>query len=473
MKMKKTLLSMAVISALSCCGAEVYADATSIETMNEELIDLHSQAQDIQNAADAEERELTEDENGAIDELMAKFKTIEASIARRERINAATVRLSSSNGRKSDPSAAADPVDPVRPNAGLTSLVNHKEKGKNGFRDFGEFSKAVCASAGNGATVDPRLMKNAPTTFSSEGVGADGGFEIPPDFRTEIMTTIEAETSLLGMTDGMTSSSNTLVLPRDDVSQHDGSNGVQAYWEGEAGQIDQSKMNLKQNIIRLHKLTSLVPVTEELISDGSAIDSYLRRKVPEKFDFKINDAIINGTGAGMLQGINKSGALVTVAKESGQVAGSLVFENIINMWSRMSAADRKNAVWLINQDIEPQLLTMSFEGASSSVPAYMPAGGLSGAPYGTLMGRPVMPIESCQALGTAGDIMLVNMKQYLTAMKTGGMRTDVSMHLWFDYDVMAYRFIMRIAGETWRKTPITALNGGTTRSPFVRLATRA
>lgn len=470
----KKYIDMLFIQMLMSFSACVRADALSIDDLNLKLVDLHGQAQDIQNAADAEGRELTDEESGAVDELMVNFKSVEKDISRRESIDAANDRIAS-KGRKSEPSAAGVVVggDQSRPNAGLSSMVSKALKGKNGFNSFGEFAMSVRAGAGNGAILDPRLLKNAPTTYSSEGVGADGGFEIPPDFRTEIMSTITAESSLLGMTDQLTSGSNTLILPRDDVSQHDSTNGVQAYWEGEAGQIDQSKINLDQNIIRLNKLTSLVPVTEELVADGSAIDSYLRRKVPEKFDFKINDALLNGTGAGMPMGINKSGALVTVAKESGQVAATIVFENIVNMWSRMSAADRKNAVWLINQDIEPQLMTMSFEGTSSSVPAYMPAGGLSGQPYGTLMGRPVMPLESCQALGTAGDILLVNMKQYLTAMKTGGMRTDVSMHLWFDYDVMAYRFILRMAGETWRKTPITALYGGTTRSPFVRLETRS
>ena len=471
----KKYIDVLFIQMLMSFSACVRADALSIDDLNAKLVDIHSQAQDIQNAADAEGRELTDEESGAVDELMVNFKSVEKDISRRESIEAANNRIAS-GGRKSEPSASvilAPGSDIVRPNAGLSSLVNKALKGKNGFNNFGEFAMSVRNGAGNGAVVDPRLLKNAPTTYSSEGVGADGGFEIPPDFRAEIMSTIEAESSLLGMTDQLTSGSNTLVLPRDDVAQHDGTNGVQAYWEGEAKQIDQSKMQLDQNIIRLNKLTALVPVTEELVADGSAIDSYLRRKVPEKFDFKINDALLNGTGAGMPMGINKSGATVTIAKESGQVAGTVVFENITNMWSRMSAADRKNAVWLINQDIEPQLLTMSFEGTSSSVPAYMPAGGLSGAPYATLFGRPIIPLESCQALGTAGDIMFVSMKQYLTALKTGGIRTDVSMHLWFDYDVMAYRFILRMAGETWRKTPITALHGGTTRSPFVRLETRS
>ncbi len=324
-----------------------------------------------------------------------------------------------------------------------------------------------------GGSVDNRLVKNAATTYSSEGTGADGGFLVPPEYRTAIMETVLAESSLLGRTDQLTSSSNTLVLPKDENTAWDTTNGVQATWEGEADTLSQSKVNLKANTIRLNKLASLVPVTEELNEDASALDSYLRRKVPEKMDYKINDAIINGTGAGMPLGIMSSSSLITVAKESGQTASTVVFENIVNMWARLYGPYRNDAVWLINQDIEPQLLSMGFPTSATAVPVYLPPGGLSAAPYGTLMGRPVIPVESCQTLGTAGDIILASLSQYMTAMKTGGVRTDVSMHLYFDQDVTAYRFIMRVAGQPWRDNTISPANGSNTRSAFINLATRS
>lgn len=143
------------------------------------------------------------------------------------------------------------------------------------------------------------------------------------------------------------------------------------------------------------------------------------------------------------------------------------------MWARMYGECRPRSVWLINQDIEPQLFTMSFEGTSSSVPAYLPANGLSGSPYGTLMGRPVIPTQACETLGDKGDIILADFTQYLSAIKTGGVRAEVSIHLWFDYDVTAYRFIMRIAGQPWWTSAISPRDGSNTLSPFVTLAERS
>ena len=130
-------------------------------------------------------------------------------------------------------------------------------------------------------------------------------------------------------------------------------------------------------------------------------------------------------------------------------------------------------MWHINQDVEPQLLQMAFEGTSSSVPAYMPANGLSGAPYATLMGRPVIPIQSCETLGDKGDVYLADWSQYLSVIK-GGVRSDVSMHLYFDYDMTAYRFILRMTGQPWWRAAITPLHGATnTLGCFLTLDERA
>jgi len=471
--MKTLLIDMSAISQLVALGCDVRNEPVSIDDLNEELLNIHGKVEDIQNAADAEERELTEDEANTIDELNNKFKKIEKDIARRETIANQVERLQS-KGRKTEPSnKSQDPAHPNRDLRDYRQARDPKDKSTFGFKHFGEFAMAVRNGSIRGGELDQRLLKNAATTYSSEGVGADGGFLVPPEYRQAIMETVMAESSLLGRTDQLTSSSNTLVLPKDENTSWDSTNGVQAAWEGEADTLSQSKVALKADSVRLNKLTSLVPVTEELNEDASALDSYLRRKVPEKFDYKVNDAIVNGTGAGMPLGIMSSGALITASKESGQTASTIVFENIVNMWARMYAPYRQNAVWLINQDIEPQLLSMGFPTAATAVPVYLPPGGLSAAPYGTLMGKPVIPIESCQTLGTAGDIILADLSQYMTAMKTGGIRTDVSMHLYFDQDVLAYRFIMRVAGQPWRDNTISPANGSNTRSAFINLETRS
>ena len=209
--------------------------------------------------------------------------------------------------------------------------------------------------------------------------------------------------------------------------------------------------------------------------------AYLNRKAPEVLTYKINEAIVQGTGAGQPLGILNSGGKVEVAKVGSQVADTVVGLNIINMWSRLYAPSRPNAVWLINQDVEPELLTLQKQGkldtgastADWGEALYMPAGGLSGAPYGTLFGRPVIPTQACETLGDAGDVILADLGQYLAPVKGGGIRSSSSIHLWFDWDCVAYKFTFRMGGQPWLSAPISPRDGSTTLSPFVTLAVRA
>jgi HK97 family phage major capsid protein len=138
----------------------------------------------------------------------------------------------------------------------------------------------------------------------------------------------------------------------------------------------------------------------------------------------------------------------------------------------MYAPCRRNAVWLVNQDIEQQLMGLGFKDGSDH-PVYMPPGGLADAPYGRLLGRPVIVSEAAPTLGDRGDISLIDWSTYLSIMKTGGIRNDVSIHLWFDYDVTAFRFVMRVGGQPWWRTPITRKSGSNTLSCAVTLGERA
>lgn len=463
-------------------------NAEIIAELKDKLLDLNEQITVLQNKADAENRDLTNEEHNAVGEMFSEFEATEEEIERRERIEAQTARLRKSNGPESEPNdpqpqnLAPDREPQNHLRKPRTPRVEYiEDRGKFGFRDFGDFAQAVAhANPRLSGSIDPRLrdIRNAPTTYGNETAGADGGFLVPPDFRSAIMEKVMGEESLLSRTDQMTTSGNSINMPKDETTPWQTSGGFQVYWEGEADQLSQSKPALQDELIKLNKLTALVPVTEELLSDAPSLTGYLSRKVPEKMDFAVNLALLQGTGVGKPKGILNADALVSVAKDTStspiQGADTIRFKNIVDMWSRMYAPCRPRSVWLINQDIEPQLYTMAFDpSASSKVPVYLPPGGVSASPYGTLMGRPVIPTQACETLGDQGDIILADLSQYLTIIKTGGVRQDVSIHLWFDYDVTAFKFVMRIGGQPWWGSSISPRDGSNTLSCFVTLDERA
>jgi len=482
--MKTALLSAAAGAALIAGLAidkrfPIFAEALSIEDMQARLLNLTEEAETIQANATGERRELTAEEVEEIDRILAEFDDVEAKMKTRQKIESLSTRLAGTAGRQTQPAtpgaganagtagsqAAASNRMPAQPR-------DPAEAARGGWPSLGHFAMAVQrAHPAAGSVIDPRLMRNAPTTVSTEGVGEDGGFAVPAEFRNDITQLVFGEESLIARTDLMQSGSNTWTAPKDETTPWQSSGGLQAFWEGEGSQLTQSKVALKDMSVRLNKLTALVPVTSELMEDAPGMDSYLRRKAPEKLDFKVTDALISGSGAGQPLGILNAPCLVTVAKEGSQAADTVVFGNINNMWSRMYARWRSSAIWLINQDIEPQLHALNHPGDSS--PVYMPAGGLSASPFGTILGRPVVPSEACSTLGDVGDIILASMGQYLAIQKVGGIRTEVSIHLWFDYDTSAFRFILRLGGQPWLSAPIARFKGGNTLSSFVTLAERA
>ena len=166
-----------------------------------------------------------------------------------------------------------------------------------------------------------------------------------------------------------------------------------------------------------------------------------------------------------------SGALVSVAKETGQAAATIVSKNIMKMWARRYVPAR-DYVWLMNQDCGPQLWDMQLPVGTGGVALYQPPGGLSQTPYATLMGRPVLEIEYAQTLGTTGDIILASLGEYQMIEK-GGVEAASSIHVRFVYDESVYRFVFRCDGQSKWNAPLTPKNGTNTVSPFVALAARA
>ena len=313
---------------------------------------------------------------------------------------------------------------------------------------------------------------------SSENVPADGGFLVQTDYATTLLEKTFAASDIINriFRIPISANANGVKIPAvADSSRADGSRsgGIRAYWAAEGATKTPSYTSFAQVALELKKLIGYTTCTDELLEDVSALEAWIGRAFAAEFDFKIADAIINGTGVGQPLGILAAPCLVTVTAETGQGATTIVTENIIKMWARRFGPHTKNYVWLINQDIEPQLYTMGLAIGTGGIPVYMPAGGLSGAPYSTLFGKPVIPCEQCASLGAAGDIILADLSQYVMIDK-GGMKSASSIHVNFTTDQTAFRFVYRCDGQPLWVSALTPYKGtGNTQSPFIVLnATR-
>ncbi|AQW29045.1 phage major capsid protein [Ralstonia syzygii subsp. celebesensis] len=410
----------------------------------------------ITDKAAAEGRDLSDEEIVAFDAERASAERVAAAITREE----ALIEAERSAGVH------------VPDGAHITVTENLAADPKRGFKTFGEFAAAVRAGAQRNASLDQRLTIGAaaPTTFGNEASGADGGFAIPPAFSTDIWNMSLGEGSLIPMTDNTEVTGNSMAFPRDETTPWGGS-GVQAYWQAEGVPAAASKPQLGLDTLRLHKLMTLVPVTDELLADAAALGSYLSNQAPDRIMWKANEAILFGTGVGQPQGCLNSDALVVVAKEAGQATQTIVQPNISKMRSRLKTGELKNAVWIGNPDILPALEGLTI----GNIPIFLPPGtGLREAYDGTLNGRPLILSEHASAFSAQSDLSLISLKGYRTITRAGGIETATSMHLYFDAALTAFRFMFRIDGAPIIKAPITPPAGKSTnsRSYFVTLGAR-
>ena len=353
---------------------------------------------------------------------------------------------------------------------------------KWGFASLGSFAAAVReASIRKRETPELAAMLGLESAQMAarglgESLGSEAGYLVPPTFASKIFSRVYSKQSILGMTDQYTIMGNQISFPRNLESSRTTGNrygGVQSYWKGEGSAPTASKPKFGKLNLLLNKLIAMAVVTEELRADaGPAIEQYLERAFGDEITFMVGDAIFNGTGSGQPLGILTSAAKVSVAKEQGQAAATINTQNIVKMWSRLWSGCRENAAWFINQDTEPQLHTMTLGIGTAGVATYMPPGGLSGQPHGTILGRPVIPTEFNQTLGTEGDIVLADLGHYVTAMK-GGPEMAWSMHLYFDTDEQAFRITFRIDGQPWWASALTPAKGSATQSCVVTLGTRS
>ena len=436
-------------------------------------------------AAAGESATFTADEDAAIRAIEAQLATVNANLAQEDRLRAL----------RRDP--VATPAVETYPNTRVSD-IRDRATDKPWGHDYGiarlsdsprdrklasdiaagDHALAVYRAALNPHGTDAaRLMQYGAATGMNESNPADGGFLVQTD---QSRTMLERVYDIGEISRRLTASpvgenANGIAVPfLNETSRVDGSRwgGLRGYWTGEAATYTTSRPTYDKFRLDLDKVTALVAVTDEMMSDVAFLGAWLNRMAPIELNFKLENAVMNGDGIGKPIGILRAPALIVVAKETGQAADTIVTENIVNMFSRLWAPSANKAIWLVNQNVYPQLHTMSLSVGVGGVPVYLPPSGLAGRPAATLYGLPVIPVEYAATLGDEGDISLVDFDQYALIEK-GGVQFASSIHVYFSTGEQAFRYTYRVNGAPWWKSALTPLNGTTTVSPYITLAARA
>lgn len=360
------------------------------------------------------------------------------------------------------------------PGAGARNLATHNPIAAGApldgeFVNLGDYARTAY---GKTLTPDPRMAKiiEVQNAYSSTDP-ASAGTLIPEEFRSAIYelalegAVVRPRASVIQMTSASVS------LPFVDVTTHAGGTffgGMSFAWTPESGTVTASEAKFGRVKLEAKKLTGGARVPNELWNDAPALNSWLMRSAPQGINFTEDVAFISGVGGSDPLGVQNSPAVITITKEGGQTASTVVVENILKMYARVLPQSLGNTVWLANPTTFPELMTLSIAVGTGGAPVALV--NIHTSPTMTMLGRPLILTEKVPALGAAGDIGIYDFSFYLI-----GDRQAVSMesseHSRFMNDETELRLILRVDGRPWIQSALTPKNGDSL-SPFVILGAR-
>lgn len=366
----------------------------------------------------------------------------------------------------------------------MGAALENKYKPEERLNSIGEYCKAIfelrkpSTRPGRQELVDKlSRVQEFQNSFSSEEPGA-GGFLIPELMRSELLQLALEKAIVRSRATVIPMSTLRVPIPTVDDTSHVSSlfGGVIFYWTEEAASLTESTATFGKVVLDAKKLTGFFKVPAELLDDAPAFSGWFDARVPMGLAWFEDVAFMTETGDGTPLGFISCPASVSVAAETGQTTGTIVWENIVKMYSRMLPTSLPTSVWICAIDTFPQLATMALSVGTGGGPVWIGnyAGGQSGAdtPPMSILGRPVIFTEKVPALGTTGDINFVDLSYYLIGDRQQ-VRVDSSEHFLFQNNQVAYRIIERVDGRPWLQSALTPHNGSAnTLSPFVQLASR-
>lgn len=412
--------------------------------------------------AEGENRDLTAEEQTAHDTEMAQLAGLTKRIERAQTaITAASAIGSGQNGESTPTGSGGQQQRQSR-------VIVTPTEANGGFANLAEFAHAVrCANpaAGQSFRMDDRLA--APGNVHMEQGDAAGSYLVPAEFRQQIVNLVfdEGNDPIMDLIDPDPTASNRVVGLGDETTPW-GNSGITASWRSEGDQMQPSRMSLVPRETKLNELYAFVLATEELLEDAPRIATLLTNHAAAAIRWKAADAFMFGDGIEKPLGWMNSPATIAVAKDQGQTAATISASNVARMWARMIMPSQ--ASWLVNSDVMPTLMDMK---NSAGLPLWF--GNYQESPGGVLLGRPVVFNEHSRSVGQYGDIQFVNPNGYEAFRKQNGVSFADSIHLYFDYNIRAFRWVFRIGGQPVLSKPVQPANGGNSKSHFVALAERA
>jgi len=329
----------------------------------------------------------------------------------------------------------------------------------DGWKSSRDWLRATCSGR-----YDPALRA------VSEGGPSEGGFLVPSEFTAEVHDVALEEEIVLPRARVEPMGSDTKKVNAVEIGSHASHlyGGVTAYWTGEAGALTETSPKFRQLELVAKKLTVMMLFSSEWGEDAPNGQQTLGRLAGGALGWYRDRVHLKGTGAGQPLGILNAPCLITVSKETAQLAATLQYENLAKMLARLHPACWKNSIWVIHPTLIPSLLTLGVTIGTGGI--FYPTLREDSGQF-SMLSRPVIFSEKMNVAGAKGDILLADFGQYVCGLRRE-LRFDTSLGPHFSTDQVDARLIYRGDGMPMWDSALTLADGTTTVGPFITLEAR-
>lgn len=350
-------------------------------------------------------------------------------------------------------------------------------------RSWGTFMSAVNDPMDSSARqFIANVMTRRPVNAFGERVPAEGGFLVPEFLRSQVMAYM---TSAIVRPSAMVLPMGSLRLQvptLDDPSQASSSQalgGMTFAWASEGAAIASSTPAFGRTVLEARKAAALITAPNELVDDAAgAFGDFLARVVAMGYSWFEDDAFFNGTGVGEPQGLINAPCAVATTRQSGS---TVQFLDVVGMFKSLHPASKgkgmtpgvTSTAWLLSSSAMDQILELNYQvtiGMTTTPiapPGWFEAG--DGDQVGpSMLGLPAFVTDHQPALGTAGDVILADLSNYLIGDRMEMLVERSAAGPTFISDTSDFRVKARVDGRYWIQSAETT-EAGQQVSPVVVL----
>jgi HK97 family phage major capsid protein len=310
-----------------------------------------------------------------------------------------------------------------------------------------------------------------------EASGVTGGYTVPPEFYQGLMQLVAENTFIRPRAFVMPMAGATLQIPYLDITTAQSAGvspffaGVQMYWTAEAQTRTETEPAFKQMELKAWELSGYSVSSNVLLQDSVlGLEKFLMTLFAKAIAWFEEYAFLQGNGVGKPQGMLTAPAAIATGNNGGktgrETASHVTFGDVAVMWSKLLPASWASAVWTFSPTVVPELLQLK-DGANRAIFISIDQG-ITKSPNWSLLGRPAFPTEKVPALGTKGDLMLLDPALYVIGDRMS-VEVAASEHVNFLKNQMTWRVVERVDGQPWLEKAVTLQDSTTQVSPFVVL----